>query len=51
MKMKQNTKQSPIVFYNSKISQKILKGRKDRELAEYLCRNYEELESEDLGHF
>lgn len=24
---------------------------KDRELAEYLCRNYEELESEDLGTF
>lgn len=24
---------------------------KDRELAEYLCRNYEEFESEDLGTF
>ena len=24
---------------------------KDRELVEYLCRNYEELESEDLGAF
>lgn len=41
-----NSKGCPIPKYFKDFKELV---NKDRELAEYLCMNYEELESEDLG--